>query len=545
MALCLALLFPLMTAISETQGASADSTVIFTEDFEHAWPGTLPNGWDRWDRNDASDIDYWCRSMYEAVSPTHAAWCAQIGYNSFSQNAMNKNITRLEDPNATYQPKDYVLLYDTNMDAYMRRPLVGIDSFTSVTITFRYWALTGNSTTSLGNDYMWVSVTSSADDMPSSGDRTEIWKQPASNSSGWRTVTLSIPTDSTWITFNFRSGAEIPEGGPFIGVFLDDIVVEGTDDQPPTSRVGSLPAATNQRSFDVPITISERGSGLKYIELWYRINGSGNFVLYTASDTLSGRWAAGPIPFLAPIEGRYELFSRTADIWGNVEPLKTSADAVIAVDAVPPSSVAAVTGMWGGFGWYISPANINLTGWDDSNGVSRITYRLDGGPWNEYSGPLTVSVDGRHVMEYYATDRAGNAEPVRTASFQVDLSGPTVTFGEAEGGVFSSGDAVVSFEASDPISGIGLADYSVDGSGFKTLSQDVQRITLSGLADGSHHIVLRVWDNAGNPTETTLRISVDHTAASTDLASAAAPIAITAITVLGLVAVIILARRHG
>ena len=110
--------------------------------------------------DDASDIDYWCRSMYEAVSPSHAAWCAQIGYNSFSQNAMNKNITRLEDPNTTYQPKDYVLRYDTNMDSYMRRPLVGIDSFTSVTVTFRYWALTGNSTTSLGNDYVWVSVTS-------------------------------------------------------------------------------------------------------------------------------------------------------------------------------------------------------------------------------------------------------------------------------------------------------------------------------------------------------------------------------------------------
>jgi hypothetical protein len=158
---------------------------------------------------------------------------------------------------------------------------------------------------------------------------------------------------------------------------------------------------------------------------------------------------------------------------------------------------------------------------------------------------LTVGWDGRHVLEYYATDRAGNTESVRTALFQVDISGPTVEFGAAEGRVFSSGDVVVPFEAADPASGIGLADYSVDGSGFKTLAHDAQKISLSGLADGPHRIVLRVWDNAGNPTETVLNLSVDHTAASTDLATAAAPLVITAITVIGLVAVIIMARRRG
>ncbi len=545
MAMCLALLLSTMAVFSVAQGASTDRTVIFTEDFEHAWPGTLPNGWDRWDRDNGSDIDYWCRSMYEVVSPTHAAWCAQIGYNSLFQNAMNKNVTRLEDPNTTYLPKDYVLRYDTNMDSFMRRPLVGIDSFTSVTVTFRYWALTGNSTDNLGNDYLWVSVTNSTDDMPSSGDRTEVWRQPVANSSGWRAVTLSIPTDSTWISFNFRSGADVPEGGPYIGAFVDDIVVEGTDDQAPTSSVGSMPAATDQRSFDVPIIISERGSGLKYIELWYRINGFGDFILYTAADTVSGRWASGPIPFLAPIEGRYELFSRTADLWGNIEPLKTSADAVIVVDDVAPSSVTAIKGMWGDYNWYTSPVNINLTGWDDSSGVSYISYRLDGGLWNEYLGPLTVSVDGRHVLEYYATDLAGNIESTRTATFQVDLSGPMVTFGVAEGRASSSGSMVLKYEASDPASGIGLADYSVDDSDFRSLSQDDQEITLTGLADGAHQIVLRVWDNAGNPTTIALNISVDHSAANADLASAAAPIAMTAITLLGLVAVIILARRRG
>jgi hypothetical protein len=528
----------------DATGASTDRTVIFSEDFEHAWPGTLPNGWDRWDRNNGSDVDYWCRSMYENVSPTHAAWCAQIGYNSLFQNALNKNITRLDDPNVTYQPKDYTLLYDTNMDGFMRRPLLGIDSFSSVTVTFRYWALTGNSTTSLGDDYVWVSVTSSADDLPNSGDRTEVWRQPSSNSSGWRTVTVPIPTDSTWLCFNFRSGPIVPEGGPYIGVFIDDIVVEGTDDQAPTSTVGQLPAAIDQTSFDVPVVMLERGSGMEYIELYYRINGSGLFSLYTDASVPTGRWPASPIPFMAPRDGSYELFTRAADIWGNVEGMKTSADAVIIVDRVQPSSIATVTGTWGAHDWYVSPVKIALTGWDDASGVDRYTYRLDGGLWSDYPGQLTVSMDGRHVLEYFATDAAGNAEAIRSSIFQIDLTGPTVVLGAPDGKVFSSGNLVLTFEASDPASGIGMADYSVDGSGFKALSHNGHSITITGLEDGAHRLVLRVWDNAGNPTEIALNMTVDPSAASIDLAATAAPLVVTGLTVAGLVGVILYSRRR-
>jgi hypothetical protein len=529
-ALCLALLFPAMAAISETQGASADTTNIVLETFENS---SWQNNWDRWDRDIGSDIDFWNSSMYNTPSGTgSSAWCAQQGYSSFPLNANANNSD--------------VMQYDTNMDAYMARSLGGIGSYTSVTLTFQYWALTGNSTTSLGNDYVWVSVSNLTNYEPRSSDRTEIWRQPASNSSGWQTVTLSIPTDSTWISFNFRSGAAVPEGGPFIGVFLDNIDVEGSHNKVLISGVGSLPSATDQRSFDVPISVSELGSELSYIELWYRINGSGSFMLYTAGGTHpSGRWASEPVPFTAPSEGRYEFFSRVADNWGNVESLKTSAERTVIVDDGAPSTMATVTGMWGNLDWYVSAASINITGWDESSGISSIMYRLDGSTWGEFTGQLTVDGDGQHVLEYYAVDRAGNAETIHTASFQVDITGPTVAFGAANGRVFSSGDLVLTFEASDAISGIGLADYSVDGSAFKSLPHYVQKLTLTDLTNGSHQIVLRVWDNAGNPTETTLNISIDPTAANTDLVSTAAPIVLTAVTLLGLIAVIIVARRRG
>ena len=147
--------------------------------------------------------------------------------------------------------------------------------------------------------------------------------------------------------------------------------------------------------------------------------------------------------------------------------MKTSADAIVFVDDVPPSSVAAVTGMWGDFDWYISPADINLTGWDDSSGVSRIIV-----------SPGRRSVERVLGAADRERGRPACAGVLRHRSGRQRRTGPNrlvpgrylrtyVTFGAAEGRVFSSGDVVVSFEASDPVSGIGLADYSVDGSEFQ------------------------------------------------------------------------------
>jgi hypothetical protein len=168
-----------------------------------------------------------------------------------------------------------------------------------------------------------------------------------------------------------------------------------------------------------------------------------------------------------------------------------------------------------------------------------------GGRFVHDLGQRRVGVDGRHVLEYYATDQAGNAESVRSTSFQIDMTGPTVAFEASDGKVFSSGNLIVRFQASDPASGVGVADYSVDGSGFTALADNDRQITAAGLGDGPHSIVLRVWDNAGNPTEVALNLSVDHTAASIDLGATIGPLVVTGLTVVGLIGVVLYSRRHA
>ncbi|MCF6334116.1 MAG: Ig-like domain repeat protein, partial [Spirochaetales bacterium] len=50
---------------------------------------------------------------------------------------------------------------------------------------------------------------------------------------------------------------------------------------------------------------------------------------------------------------------------------------------------------------------ITLEGRDRLSGVKSIHYSFNGGSWMEYTGPLALP-GGRHTLEYYAMDRAGN-----------------------------------------------------------------------------------------------------------------------------------------
>ncbi|SDS06105.1 PQQ-binding-like beta-propeller repeat protein [Jiangella sp. DSM 45060] len=78
-----------------------------------------------------------------------------------------------------------------------------------------------------------------------------------------------------------------------------------------------------------------------------------------------------------------------------------------AVDAAPPAvevGVAHVDGDWRPY--------LELTADDGAGlGVHEIAYRLDGGPWTTYTGPVRLR-PGRHLVEVRVADRAGNVASV-------------------------------------------------------------------------------------------------------------------------------------
>ena len=86
------------------------------------------------------------------------------------------------------------------------------------------------------------------------------------------------------------------------------------------------------------------------------------------------------------------------------------------------------------FGLNISPEGafvitsetpIVLTARDPGSGLAQIYYSIDGGQWQEYTGPFALTgQDGPRQVAYYGLDNLGNTEAITTLSFLLDNTPP-------------------------------------------------------------------------------------------------------------------------
>ena len=116
----------------------------------------------------------------------------------------------------------------------------------------------------------------------------------------------------------------------------------------------------------------------------------------------------------------------------------------------------------GELGWYLTEPTVTLTADDGvGDGVERIEYSLDGGPFLVYDQPFTVTGAGEHTVRYRATDRSPyeNQEETKTLTVLVDADAPTTT-----AAVSGSGNSRrVALNANDSGSGVNRVEYRVDG----------------------------------------------------------------------------------
>ncbi|MCL2503242.1 MAG: cell wall-binding repeat-containing protein [Coriobacteriia bacterium] len=90
-------------------------------------------------------------------------------------------------------------------------------------------------------------------------------------------------------------------------------------------------------------------------------------------------------------------------------------------DTMPPASTSDVC-----VSYPAAPAVITITATDNDAGVKEITYILDGGTSVVTSGSsatVTVNTSGRHTIEFWAKDNAGNREVSHNAAFTIKLGG--------------------------------------------------------------------------------------------------------------------------
>ncbi len=202
-------------------------------------------------------------------------------------------------------------------------------------------------------------------------------------------------------------------------------------------------------------------------------------------------------------------------------------------DEAPPETSAVVAPIGGGEpvnGWYTSPVQVELHAADDISSVTESVYRVNGGPWTPYHGPIAIAEDGVHTLEYYSADASGNVEGTKAVSFRIDRTAPAAMLSADPGTIWPPNGKRVpvqaTVEASDAGSGVasvtlvsiesnepaeeGTAD--VQDAEFGTDDREFQlRAARLGTGEGRvYTIVYLITDEAGNATTVSTEVRVPH-----------------------------------
>jgi hypothetical protein len=145
-----------------------------------------------------------------------------------------------------------------------------------------------------------------------------------------------------------------------------------------------------------------------------------------------------------------------------------------------------------------------------SSGVCATYYKLDGGSTTEYTAPFTVG-EGKHTVEYWSVDCAGNEESHKTSpQLVVDTTAPTVTITAPENGLYLFGSKLISLgnqpfcigkvtieaNAQDAGTGVTLVTFDVDGdSGYDNSAP--YAYTYRGMKFGSATATVTAYDGKG------------------------------------------------
>ena len=113
--------------------------------------------------------------------------------------------------------------------------------------------------------------------------------------------------------------------------------------------------------------------------------------------------------------GRHVVTFRSVNYSGSREPDKT---VEVGIDPDPPSTAATVEGARDANGAYRAPARLTLAATDEISGLGTMSYSLDGGPAQPYSGPVSLPA-GAHTILYSSVDQAGNQEAQKVLNVAV------------------------------------------------------------------------------------------------------------------------------
>ncbi|NYT12839.1 MAG: hypothetical protein GKC03_09905 [Methanomassiliicoccales archaeon] len=165
---------------------------------------------------------------------------------------------------------------------------------------------------------------------------------------------------------------------------------------------------------------------------------------------------------------------------------------------------------------------IDWSGQDEWSGIDHFEIglddlsRIDVGTSNSYA--FSDLTEGLHTVEIVAYDKAGFTTS-RSVNFTVDTVAPEISFIEpTEGYCLNSLDVVVTWTMTDLNSGISHCEIRLDDNQGLNIGSNTS-ISLTGLEEGIHDLVLTVHDVAGNWASVALGFTVDTIAPVVNLLS--------------------------
>jgi len=249
-----------------------------------------------------------------------------------------------------------------------------------------------------------------------------------------------------------------------------------------------------------------------------------------------GAWSGPTAGATAPIsaEGTTTVQFRTVDNTGNVSGWSpVTAATTVKLDRTAP---AAATASGGSLSWQnIASVTVNGSATDGGSGINAATYQYrtstnGGSSWSAAASgsSLTVSGEGETLVQFRATDNAGNvgawgpAADTAGATIRLDRSPPTLPATVSGGSANWSSAATMTVTASGGTdSGSGVAGYQYETSlngGAWSSPTTASSVTVS--AQGTTTVQFRTVDVAGNTSGWTAvaagsTVKLDHTLPTT------------------------------
>lgn len=188
-------------------------------------------------------------------------------------------------------------------------------------------------------------------------------------------------------------------------------------------------------------------------------------------------------------DGIFNISAAASDTAGN----SGASGKTLSIDTVPPSIGISVSGSIGNNGWYVTPADVVISGADATSGVGGIT--------SSFGGASATLLDGLHNISGTVTDMAGHSSSDST-SLKVDTAPPAIII-SASGTIGNNGWNV------SPV------DITVSGSdatsGLESISTSFGGNSTNLSSDGTYNISVDGKDNAGNVSSNTLTVKIDQT----------------------------------